>query len=75
MSTRSKFALGAVVGGVAGIIAGILTAPKSGKETRTNIKEKASELKLKSIAAGHRKKPTEKVSSEPLLKKPKAKKK
>lgn len=49
MSTKSKFALGAVVGAVAGIIAGVLTAPKSGKETRTSIKDKAVELKQKSL--------------------------
>jgi gas vesicle protein len=49
MSTRNKFALGALVGAVAGIIAGVLTAPKSGKETRTSIKDKALELKQKSV--------------------------
>lgn len=42
---RGKFALGAVIGIVAGAIAGILTAPKSGKETRADIKAKANELK------------------------------
>ncbi|MDO4780985.1 MAG: YtxH domain-containing protein [Candidatus Saccharibacteria bacterium] len=36
----------AVVGAVAaGFVAGILTAPKSGKETRADIKKKAGELK------------------------------
>lgn len=53
MSIRNKFALGALVGAVAGIIAGVLTAPKSGKETRTGIKEKAFELKQKSIKKAH----------------------
>ena len=36
----------ALVGGIAaGFVAGILTAPKSGKETREELKNKASELK------------------------------
>lgn len=36
----------AVVGAVAaGFVAGILTAPKSGKETRADLKKKADELK------------------------------
>jgi gas vesicle protein len=34
-----KFAVGAVVAAAAGYVAGILTAPKSGKETRQDIKE------------------------------------
>lgn len=42
---KSKFALGAIIGAIAGVIAGVLTAPKSGKETRTDIKNKAAELK------------------------------
>ncbi len=36
-----KFALGAVVAAAAGYVAGILTAPKSGKETREDIKDTA----------------------------------
>lgn len=36
-----KFAIGAVVAAAAGYVAGILTAPKSGKETREDIKETA----------------------------------
>lgn len=32
------FAIGAAVAGAAGFIAGVLTAPKSGKETRENIR-------------------------------------
>ncbi len=37
----------AVIGAaVAGFAAGILTAPKSGKETRRDIKQKADELKV-----------------------------
>src|SRR5262245_28053982 len=36
-----KFAIGAVVAAAAGYVAGILTAPKSGKETRKDIKDTA----------------------------------
>lgn len=39
-----KFMLGAVLGAAAGAIAALLTAPKSGKETREDIKNKATEL-------------------------------
>ena len=38
-----KFAIGAALTALAGYIAGILTAPKSGKETRQVIKNKAEE--------------------------------
>ena len=37
-----KFALGALVAGAAGYVAGILTAPKAGKETRKDIKKASS---------------------------------
>lgn len=37
-----KFAVGAAVAAVGGYVAGILTAPKSGKETRRDIKNTAS---------------------------------
>lgn len=36
-----RFAVGAIVAAAAGYVAGILTAPKSGKETRKDIKEAA----------------------------------
>ncbi len=39
-----KWAVGAVVMGVVGYLAGILTAPKSGKETRKDIKETANRV-------------------------------
>lgn len=42
-SDSSKFALGAVLAAVAGFIAGLLTAPKSGKETREDIKDAAGQ--------------------------------
>src|ERR1700749_2579201 len=38
--TVRKFAIGAALSALAGYIAGILTAPKSGKETRENIRTK-----------------------------------
>ncbi len=43
--TKSKIALGAVVGAVAGFVTGILVAPKSGKETREEIKNGALKTK------------------------------
>jgi len=39
--------IAAIVGALSGIIAGVLVAPKSGKETRADILAKADELKLK----------------------------
>lgn len=39
--SAKRFAIGTLVAGVAGYIAGILTAPKSGKETRQDIKQAA----------------------------------
>lgn len=48
MTNKSKFALGAIMGAAAGIVAGLLTAPKSGKMTRKDIKAKAVELKNRS---------------------------
>lgn len=38
-----KFAIGAALSALAGYVAGVLTAPKSGKETREDIKNKATE--------------------------------
>lgn len=49
--SKGKFALGALFGAAAGMIAGILTAPKSGKETRAELKVKANEAKKKANAA------------------------
>jgi gas vesicle protein len=39
--SMKKFALGAAIAAAAGYVAGILTAPKSGKETREDIKQGA----------------------------------
>lgn len=38
-----KIAIGAAIAAAAGYVAGLLTAPKSGKETRADIKNKANE--------------------------------
>jgi len=46
--SNGKWAAGAVLAGATGFVAGILTAPKSGKETRQSIKSAA--LKAKSEA-------------------------
>jgi gas vesicle protein len=54
-NNAKKFALGAVFAAAAGYVAGILTAPKSGKETRTDIKNatikarQEAEKKLKQL--------------------------
>ncbi|MCL2280399.1 YtxH domain-containing protein [Candidatus Saccharibacteria bacterium] len=44
-SSGGKFFLGALIGGAVGAVAGLLTAPKSGKETRADIKKKADDTK------------------------------
>ena len=38
--TQCHFGLGLLIGGMLGVLAGILFAPKSGKELRSDIKEK-----------------------------------
>lgn len=43
--SKGKVAVGAVFGAIAGFVSGILLAPKSGKETRQDIKEAASKTK------------------------------
>lgn len=43
--SKGKFAIGALLGAAAGFITGILTAPKSGKETRAEIESKTNEIK------------------------------
>ena len=49
---KGKVLLGAIVGAAAGFVAGVLTAPKSGKETRADLKIKANEKKDEAIAKG-----------------------
>lgn len=43
--TGRKLTIGAVIAGAIGYITGILTAPKSGKETREDIANKAEDIK------------------------------
>lgn len=43
-SGNKKLAIGAAIGVVTGFVAGILTAPKSGKETRKDIKDTATKV-------------------------------
>ena len=45
MSRTSAFLFGVLVGGVLGWVAGILSAPQSGQETRSALGEKAIELR------------------------------
>jgi len=44
-----KIALGALIAGAAGYLTGILTAPKSGKETREDIAGKAADVKDETV--------------------------
>lgn len=67
-SGAGKFFLGAALGAIGGAIAGILTAPKSGKETRKDIADGSKKVAAKAKATG--KKAVAKVSG----KKPAAKK-
>lgn len=46
MGKGKNVAIGAAIAGVVGYVAGILTAPKSGKETRKDIKDKAVQTKV-----------------------------
>ncbi len=45
MAKGKKFGLGIILGALVGVVTGLLTAPKSGKETRDDIKKKAGEVK------------------------------
>lgn len=49
--SKGKIAIGALVGAAAGFVAGLVTAPKSGKETRADIAKKAQELKHEATTA------------------------
>lgn len=50
MGKNSRFAVGAIIAAGVGYIAGILTAPKSGKETRHDIHDKAVQTKEEVLA-------------------------
>lgn len=41
MASKSKFAVGALLGAAIGAASGLLLAPKSGKETREDLKKQA----------------------------------
>lgn len=43
--SKGKFAVGTLFGAAIGLLVGVLTAPKSGKETRAELKAKAEVLK------------------------------
>ncbi len=45
--SKNKLAFGAVIGIAAGLVAGLLMAPKTGRHTRADLKLKAQELKNK----------------------------
>lgn len=63
--SKNRFAFGALIGIIAGAIAGVLAAPKSGKETRSDIKLKAVELKKDASARTEKVKlQSEKVTTE-----------
>lgn len=55
MDKREKkgLAIGAVVGAVVGVVTGILFAPKSGKETRKDIKDAAEKAADKMLEEAH----------------------
>lgn len=42
---KHQVVVGTLVAAAAGLVAGILTAPKSGKETRSDIKKRAEEMR------------------------------
>ena len=46
MAKNKKFGIGIIIGAIAGVLAGFLTAPKSGKETREDLKKKANRVHL-----------------------------
>ena len=55
MSGKGKFVKGGIIGAIVGVISGLLFAPKSGKETRKDIKDaankfaKEAEVRLKKL--------------------------
>jgi gas vesicle protein len=48
------FALGFLIGAVAGVAIGFLYAPKPGRETRALLMEKAGEVRDKAVEVGER---------------------
>lgn len=45
-NSGKKWALGTMIAAVAGYVTGVLTAPKAGKDTRDDIKEKAASVAI-----------------------------
>jgi len=43
--SKNKFIIGTLIGAAAGVVAGILTAPKTGRETRADVMKRAAALK------------------------------
>ena len=71
--SSSNFLVGFIIGAIAGVAIGFLYAPKSGKETRALLKEKAKEVKgkaseitgrIKESALGAGRKAKEKLAAE-----------
>lgn len=72
---KKGFTLGVVVGSAIGAVVALLTAPKSGKETREDLKVKANEMKEKARdTAEDVKKKTDKFKDEAQKKASEAKK-
>lgn len=51
---NGKFFLGAVLGAIAGTIAGVVIAPKSGEETRKDLKKAGDQAVDKAKKTGHK---------------------
>ncbi len=49
--SKHRVAFGAIIGVSAGLVAGLLLAPKAGRGIRTDLKVKAKELKEKAVHA------------------------
>ncbi|MCD6520684.1 MAG: YtxH domain-containing protein [Anaerolineae bacterium] len=54
MDKKSAFFVGCLVGGIAGWVFGILSAPQSGKETLESLEEKAIELRERAEEAAEK---------------------
>ena len=52
--SKVRMIAGIAIGAAAGVVAGILTAPKSGADTRSDIKNKAVDLKDDAVHTGEK---------------------
>jgi len=66
MANRDKFVTGLIAGAIIGAVAGLLLAPKTGKETRHVIADRARELSQK-LRRGRGAEETTDHHVEPLL--------